>query len=673
MNRKSLYSKLAMALVCTTFLYGCSIKTQTGNDTGAVSAKAPVMEVKSSVIGNKAVKGVIGELISYDAEDAYTDWKSSNPNYIELTGATASVKGSGAEVKNGKVTITSAGTYVINGKLDNGQIIVEVKDKGTVRLILNGAVINSSDNAPIYVKKAGKTIISLEAGTENSVEDGAKYVLADASTDEPSAAIFSKDNLIINGTGKLNVKANYKDGITSKDDLKITGGYIQISSVDDGLVGRDLLAVKDGTIAVEAGGDALKSSNDEDADKGIVAIEKGTFNLKAGKDGIQAEKAILIADGSFNITSGGGSVNGTKKAVEGFGGGKGGKMPGGPTAPAAPSVETESKKAIKAGSDIGIAGGTFNIDSADDSIHSNNNAVIENGNFTITSGDDGIHADATLAIKGGKINITKSFEGIEAAIITVSEGDIHVTASDDGLNAGGRADGSSVNGRQGQNKFEGSGDNKLIINGGYIVINAASDGLDANGSINMTGGTVIASGANGGIGNGGIDYDTTFEMTGGFLVASGGAQAPSDSSSQYSIQMTYPQMQAAGILTSLQDSNGKAIATFAPVREYQTIVISSPELKKGGSYTLYSGGSSTGKAADGLYTDGKYSNGTRIVSFTISNSVTWLNESGITTAQNAKGGGGAGGRAGQNGQRPERTPGQAPAGNPNQVPPMQKN
>jgi hypothetical protein len=687
MNRKSLYSKLAMALVCTTFLYGCSTKTQLNNDAGAAAAKAPVMEIKSSVIGNKAVKSVIGELVSYDAEDAYTDWKGTNPNYIELTGATASVKGSGAEVKNGKVTITSAGTYVISGKLDNGQIIVEVQDKGTVRLVLNSAVVNSSDNAPIYVKKAGKTIISLEAGTENSVTDGAKYVLADAAIDEPSAAIFSKDNLVINGTGKLNVKSNYKDGITSKDDLKITGGNIQIISVDDGLVGRDLLAVKDGTIAIEAGGDAVKSSNDEDADKGIVVIEKGNFNLKAGKDGIQAEKAVLIEDGSFNITTGGGSVNGTKKAVEGFGGGKGGKMTGGPTAPAtpaapvAPAVETESKKAIKAGSDIGIAGGTFNIDSADDSIHSNNNAIIENGNLTITSGDDGMHADATLAIKGGKINITKSFEGIEAAVITVSEGDIHVTASDDGLNAGGGADGSSINGRQGQNNFEKSGDNKLIINGGYIVINAASDGLDANGSINMTGGTVVASGANGGIGNGGIDYDTTFEMTGGFLVASGGAQAPSDSSSQFSIQMTYPQMQAAGTLVSLQDSNGKSIATFAPAREYQTIVISSPELKKGGSYTLYSGGSSIGKAADGLYTDGKYSNGTKIVSFNISNSVTWINESGVTTAQNAKGGGGAGGKGGQNGQRPERTPGQAPtrnpnqapAENPNQAPPMQKN
>ncbi|KZL89649.1 carbohydrate-binding domain-containing protein [Clostridium magnum] len=165
----------------------------------------------------------------------------------------------------------------------------------------------------------------IEEGTENNIVDGAKYVLADTSTDEPSAAIFSKDNLVINGNGKLTVKGNYKDGITSKDDLKVMGGNIQITAVDDGLVGRDILAVKDGTITIESGGDAVKSSNDTDSTQGIIAIEKGTFNLKAQKDGIQAETAILIADGSFNITTGGGSVNGTKKAEEGMRGPMGGK------------------------------------------------------------------------------------------------------------------------------------------------------------------------------------------------------------------------------------------------------------------------------------------------------------------------------------------------------------
>ncbi|MHC1681512.1 MAG: carbohydrate-binding domain-containing protein [Clostridiaceae bacterium] len=641
MIKRSIYYNLAVVLACTTVLYACSPKTATTSTTTETEATATT-EAKASILGDKNVKTVISEVVTYESYDSYTDWKSENPNNIKLSGTTTTVEGSGAEVKDGKVTITSAGTYVISGKLDNGQIIVDVQDKGIVRLVLNGAEITSNDNAPIYVKNAGKTIVSLEEGADNKVTDGATYTLEDTSSDEPSAAIFSKDNLVINGTGSLTVNGNYKDGITSKDDLKITGGNIKITAHDDGLVGRDILAVKDGTITIEAGGDAFKSSNDEDSTKGIIAIENGTFNLKAEKDGIQADTAVLIGDGSFNITSGGGSVNGIKKAEEGIGGKDKAKTA------TTTTTETESKKAIKAVSDIGIAGGNFNIDSADDSIHSNNNAIIENGDFFINSGDDGIHADATLGIKNGKINITKSYEGIEASIITVSEGELHIKASDDGLNAGGGADGSSVNGRSGQNNFESSGSNKIIINGGYFAINAVSDGLDANGSISMTNGTVVISGANGGVGNGGLDYDSTFEITGGLLVSSGGAKAPSDSSSQYSIEMTYPQMQNAGTLVSLQDSQGNIIVTFAPVREYQSVVISSPELKKGESYTLYSGGSSTGTVTDGFYKDGKYENGTKVVSFTISNSVTWLNESGITSAQSSKGGG----KGGQRGQKP---------------------
>lgn len=681
MNRRSIYLKLATIFVCTTFLYACSnstTKTTTETETAA----------KASIIGNKAIKSVIGELVTYDKDDYYSDWKNENPNYIELNGTTANLKGSGAEVKNSKVTIISAGIYVISGKLNDGQIIVDVQDKGTVRLVLNGTEIKSSDNAPIYVKNAGKTIVSLEAGTENTITDGTKYTLEDTSSDEPSAAIFSKDNLIINGTGKLTVKGNYKDGITSKDDLKITGGNIQITSVDDGLVGSDILAVKEGTITIQAGGDAVKSSNDEDTTKGIVAIEKGNFNLKAEKDGIQAETAVLIGDGSFNITSGGGSVNGTKKAeknMKGFGGKRGTKDMNNPdttnnsntasnsnTTNSTTETETESKKAIKAAADIGIAGGTFNIDSADDSMHSNNNAVIEGGSFMISSGDDGIHADSTLGIKGGKINITKSYEGIESAVVTVSGGDIHVTSSDDGINVAGGADDSSVNGRPGQNNFESSGNNMLNINGGYIVVNAGGDGLDSNGSIKMTNGKVLVYGPTSS-GNGTLDYNGTFEMTGGFLAAAGSAgmaQATSDSSTQYSILMTYPQTQAAGTIVNLQDSNGKSIATIAPEKEYQTVVVSSPELKKGGTYTLYSGGTSTGSGTDGLYIDGKYEGGTKVVNFTISQSVTWLNESGVTTAKSSNQGGHQGGHSGEH---PERQPGGNPAEPKDQAPNTQTN
>ena len=131
------------------------------------------------------------------------------------------------------MTITAIGTYNISGTLNNGQIIVDTEDEGTVNLVLNGATINNSTSAPIYVRSADKTVITLADGTQNDVTDGAAYTYDDAEAEEPNAAIFSKDDLTINGGGALTVTANFNDGITSKDDLKITSGVITVNAVND--------------------------------------------------------------------------------------------------------------------------------------------------------------------------------------------------------------------------------------------------------------------------------------------------------------------------------------------------------------------------------------------------------------------------------------------------------
>jgi hypothetical protein len=686
MNKKSVYFKILSALVCTTFLYGCggnsAAQSESGGTGNSNSNNAAVSDaIKSSIIGDKAISAVIGEMVTYENEDNFSDWQKENPNYIVLKGSSAELKGSGAEVKGSVITITQAGVYVISGKLDNGQIIVDEQSKGTVRLVLNGVQITSNDNAGIYVKNAGKTVISLQEGTENLITDGSKYVLEDASADEPSAAIFSKSDLTINGSGILIVNGNYKDGITGKDDLKITDGNIQIHSVDDGLVGRDVAAVKSASLTIDAGGDGIKSTNDTDTSKGLVAIEGGTFNIKSGADGIQAETYVLISGGSFDITAGGGSVNGAVKAKEEMGPwGKGDKNTATDTKPSTSTTsgteeaETQSKKGIKASGEIAVGGGTFNIDSADDAVHSNNIFTAAGGDITITSGDDGVHADAALTVKGGKINITKSYEGIESADITISDGEVYITASDDGVNVSGGADGSSTNGRPGQNDFNSTSNDKLTINGGYISVNSNGDGLDSNGSMYMTGGTVVVSGPTGS-GNGALDYNGAFEATGGFLVSAGSAgmaQAPSDTSTQYSIIMTYPQVQKGGTMVSLKDSSGNTIATYAPQKDYQTVVISSPELKKDSSYTLYSGGTSTGSETNGLYTNGEYKDGTKVVEFTISTSVTWLDETGVTTAKSHEmGGPGGQGGQGKNGMgRPDRVRPEGESFDPSQAPPQ---
>lgn len=651
MKKKFIYFRLLPLIVTTVLLTSCSYNLSSQNNN--TSQPGVNSEVKANSINNKNTSPVSNDMITYDKDDYYSDWKNESPNYIELSGNSASIKGSGAVVKEGKVTITAAGVYVLSGKFDNGQIIVDVQNKGSVRLVLNGVKINSTDNAPIYIKNSGKTIITLQDGTDNTITDGEKYVLADPSADEPTAAIFSKSDLTINGTGKLNLRGNYKDGITSKDDLKIIGGNINVYSVDDGLVGRDMVLVKEGTITIEAAGDGIKSTNDTDPLKGFIAFQGGTFDIQAGADGIQAETSILINDGKYTIVSGGGSAKASVKISDNRQGPMG--RPGNTTTSSSSAVESESRKAIKASSDITIAGGTFNIDSADDAVHSNNTVNIAGGDISIISGDDGIHGDSSILIKGGKVDIRKSYEGIESSLITISGGETYIISSDDGVNVAGGKDGSAVNGRPGENNFNSAGNNKLVINGGYISVDALGDGLDSNGSITMTGGTVVVTGptANN---NGALDYDGAFEMTGGFLIAAGSSgmvQAPSEQSTQYSIAMNYSQIQQAGTLIHLEDSKGNNVVTFAPKKNYQSVVVSSPELKKDIEYTLYSGGRSTGSSSDGLYKEGMYENGTKIVGFTIATPVTWLSESGVTTGRNSGAGGpanpGFGGGKGRSG------------------------
>ncbi len=576
--------------------------------------------------------------IEYDPEDL--DTSSAASTTITLSGDAIAVEGAGAVVNDSSVTITAAGTYDISGTLDNGQIIVETADKDPVVLILNGVDITYATSAPIYVSNAEKVIITLAQGTDNIITDGATYTFADptatgAALDEPNAALFSHDDLTINGSGSLTVNANYNNGIASKDDLKITGGIITVNAVNDGIKGRDSIAVKDANITITAGGDGMQSNNDEDVQKGYVAIESGKINITAALDGIQAETSLLVSGGEINITTGGGSGN-SSTAGGGMWGGRG--MEGNPNKP------TESAKGLKAGVDVTILAGTITINSADDAIHSNGSMTISDGTLLLASGDDGVHADATLVINGGTINVTQSYEGIESALITINGGNLHLIASDDGVNVAGGSDGSSVNGRPGQNEFAASSNYHLYINGGYLYVDAGGDGLDSNGVFDMTDGFVIVNGPTNN-GNGPLDYMGSFNITGGFLVAvgsSGMAQAPSETSSQYSLMHNFEAMQTAGTLVHIESTDGENILTFMPTKEYQSVLISSADLQNGETYVVYTDGSGSGMAVDGLYADGTTTLGTQSASYTVSSMVTG-NTSGMGGFPGGPGGGPSGG------------------------------
>lgn len=604
----------------------------------------------NSTAGTAAVTAAADELapitVQYSSEDLDSTWDAGSATAVTLQGDSIAVTGGGAAAKGSTITITDAGTYVLSGALDNGQIVVDAGKDDLVRLVLNGAALSCSDGPAIYAKQAQKTILILAQGTTNTVSDGADYTLA--GEDDPDAAIFSQDDLTVNGAGSLTVSGQYNHGIATKDNLVVTGGNITVTAAGDGLRGRDSIAVKDGAVTIDAGGDGLQANNDEDADKGWISLDGGAFTITAGEDGVQAETRLQVTGGKISLTTGGGSANSSTGA-------SGEPRPGWGqwqtnAAANTGAEDATSAKGLKASVSIYISGGTTGIDSSDDAVHSNGEILIKDGLLMISSGDDGIHADSALTVNGGEILISQSYEGLESAAITINGGTIRVTAKDDGFNAAGGSDGSATGGRPGENSFKSDSAYFIRITGGYISINSGGDGIDSNGALYFNGGTVTVSGPTSN-NNGPMDYNGVCEVTGGTLAiagSSGMAQSPGTSSSQNSITVTYRTAQAAGTLAALVDESGQTVLAFAPDKTYQSIVFSSPLLEKGKTYTLVSGGTCSGQLSEGLYTSGACSGGAELAEITVSDTVIRVADDGSAVTGGGMGGmgspGGAGGR-----------------------------
>ena len=539
-----------------------------------------------------------------------SSYSESNSTAIIFSDQTITVDGSGAAADGSILTITQPGTYILSGTLSEGQVRVETVDEADVQIVLDGATITNSTGAAIYVKSANSAIITLAEGTTNTLSDGEIYTFED-SEDEPDATLFSKSDLILNGTGTLVIDANYAHAIKGKDDVTIAEGTYDITSVGDAIKGRDSLFISSGTFTIVAGADGLQSTNEEEEGKGILTIESGTFTITAAADGIQAATNLQILGGDFTITTGGGSAN-SSTTSEAWG------TWGAPTEEAATTTteETTSAKGLKATGSLAISGGTFVLDTSDDALHTNDTIQITGGDFTIASGDDGIHADNTVTIDDGTIDINQSYEGIEATEITLNGGDIALTTSDDGINAAGGNDASAVSGRPGESTFtstaEGAG--LLTINGGTLVVNASGDGLDSNGSIEMNDGTVIVNGPTDSM-NGTLDYDSTFNINGGTLIgvgSSGMAMSPSSTSTQ-SFLFTSSIPLAADEAIQITGPDGEVILTFEASTTAQSLVFSSPELVNGSAYTITTGGTVSGDSATGIYEDTSFSGGSSTV------------------------------------------------------------
>lgn len=635
-----------------------------GDDTETDASKAD--ETKADDSKTDETKDGRAETDETKADESETDGTKADESVTNET-ETAS---SGVSISGNIITITKEGTYVLSGALSEGQIVVDT-DSAKVQLVLDNADITCASSAAIYVKNADKAFITLAEGSENILMNTAEYEAIDDNNID--AVIFSKDDLTLNGKGTLTINSEYGHGIVSKDDLKLVGGTCNITAKNHALSGKDSVRIAAGTYNLTSGKDGIHSENADDDEKGFVYIASGDFTIESTGDGIDASYVVQIDDGDFDITAGGGAENATKTNNEMPGGGTGGNMGGGAPGGDKPSGEapsgeapsggpssdsdsgkqtgqtppdksgkdtsdadSTSTKGIKSDGALYVNGGTYTINSADDSFHSNSDVTINDGTYTISSGDDGIHADSALLVNGGTITVTESYEGLEGLNITINDGKIDITASDDGMNAAGGNDASGFGGRGGDGfkgmqapdaaqksdsasdtaqttgnitvaaqKSDSTSDTAqdtdtasddemwMVINGGYVHVLAGGDGLDSNGDLTINGGEVYVDGPSDN-GNSAIDYGekSSFYINGGTVVAVGSSGMAEDVSSDSKQQAAFvkldSQVDAGDVI--LKDADGNEIISYTVQKKYDCVIISTADMREGQTYTLSASG-----------------------------------------------------------------------------------
>ena len=484
----------------------------------------------------------------FSDSDRNVEYNEAESTIIQLSDEGSFCDTDTVVIDQNTVTITDEGTYLLSGSLSDGMLIVNAETTDEVHLVFNQAAISNQDSAAVYIASADKVFLTLADGTENAVSNGGVY--ADIDEDTIDGAIFSKADLSFNGTGKLIVTAAAGHGIVSKADLIFADGSYEISAAEHGIEGKDSVRIAEGTYEILSGKDGIHSENDEDETLGFIYLKDGIFKIQSQGDGISAGNWLLAENGTYEITTGQGGVSAEEKnSLEQH----------------KQEEQEKSAKGIKAGAQMLLKEGTYCLDTEDDLIHSNGDVFITGGDYTLSSRDDGIHADDGAAISGGSIKISESYEGIEGLTIDITGGQIDITASDDGVNAAGGRDGSSM--EKGQDPFVSMEGAYISISGGSLRINASGDGISS------------------------LDYNGKAVVTGGIFASSGasGMAQNFDPSSTQGIIMVTLNPQEAGTQIALKNSDGTELLSWKAEKEYSSVLISSPDIRQGESYSLTAG------------------------------------------------------------------------------------
>ena len=536
----------------------------------------------------------------FTTNDQNGSWDTTGAAAITLTGDGASISGNGAYVYDGNVVIAEAGRYVLSGSLEDGSIIVDAHDSSKVWILLDGVEINCSDDACIQVDQADKVFLTLAEGSENTLISGSAYSDT-ALSDGTDGAIFAHDDLTINGSGSLTVTAQYSHGISANDDLVIAGGTITISAVDDAIHVNDSIRIKDAAITVTAGDDGLLTSNE--VENGYFYIESGTLDITASGDGVHTTGDITVAGGEINISAGDDGIHSDASVFVQSG-------------TILISDCYEGMEALI----IDVSGGDVSINCEDDGFNANGGSgdmfggggQMGGGRNDGTFGHGGMHGSGTDEGTTGEMPTPPDMgeEGMTGERPTPpdmgEEGttgerptppDMGEEGMSGGMPAGQETDTASGSGQSSADTED--VETYISISGGNIrIVNEVgqdADGLDSNGDIKISGGTIYISLLGTGS-NCAVDYASesggVAEITGGTIIACGAssmAEGFDSTSTQASILYNTSTVAEAGTTLTVTDADGSVLLSWEVPCSFSSALISCPEMKVGGTYTVSAG------------------------------------------------------------------------------------
>lgn len=552
---------------------------------------------------------ISGMDFEYSDRDKDASYDVASATNIALSGQGATVSGEGAAVEGVTVTISAAGTYAVTGELTAGSLVVNAGDQDKVQIVLSGASIRNEAGPALNIQQADKVFVTLADGTQNTLADGASYALAEGE-DEPNAALYSKADLTINGTGALSIEGNYCHGVNSKDDLVVTGGAIAVVAKKDGLRGKDCVKVADGSFAITAGGDGVKSSNDEDPTRGFVSMDGGTFTVTGCEEGIEAQE-VIVNNGELNITASDDGINAAVAERDSNdatidASGDAGSTVGQDDHAGDQGGEGQGDGGQGADAQNGRGGQRSELPDGAESDQAPEPQTGQSGDSAMPEPPAGQNSDDAMPEPPAGFDpqngerperpedmeegqMPQRPEGAEGERPELPDG-VEPGQVPDGEQGGGFGARDGRGGAGGPMGANASEDCLIQINGGVVTINAGGDAVDSNGYVEVTGGELV--GASSGAGDSALDYEYGATVTGGTVILAGGAgmaETFSEGSAQPFALVSLNG--SANTELSVESESGEVLARCTVPVSFQCVTLSVPGLAEGATAKLVAGDS----------------------------------------------------------------------------------